>query len=323
MNKIKKVLLVGGAGYLGTILCELLLREGYKVTVFDNLMYKQKSLRFFKNKKRFLFVEGDIRDIPLVSKVIQGHDAVIMLAALVGEPRCNKNPKVTVEINYLATLMLAEACRYYKVKRFLFASTDSCYGIRRGIMYEGSPMNPISLYAVLKALIEKKILALSSKDFSATVLRMATIYGWSHRMRFDLLVNILTMHAAVNKKIKIYCGKQWRPLVHVRDAANAYLKVLKAPLKKTEGEIFNVGSNEQNYQLFQIGNVITDVFPKVEIETIKQSPDLRDYHVNFDKISKDLNYRVRYGVRDGILEIKKRLEKGLVASPNSKLYRNI
>ena len=227
-----------------------------------------------------------------------------------------------MDINFLATKSLAEACRYYEVPRFIFASTDSAYGIQEGILYEDSPMNPISLYAVLKTQVEKEIMSLQNDNFMPTVLRMATIYGMSPRMRFDLIINILVLHSYSRGKITIYGGKQWRPLVHVADAAMAYAMCLAAPLEDVGGQVFNVGSNEQNFQISQLGDLLQEVLPDIEMETIPQSPDLRDYHVSFDKIRETLGYQVKYSVADGIQEIYSSLKDGSFSDPTNPRYYN-
>lgn len=299
----KRVVVIGGAGYLGSVLTGQLLDAGYEVDVFDALLFGDESLRDYRAWPRFRLVVGDVCHLEQVTALLEGAYAVVLLAALVGEPACNLAPKRAVDVNLSAPIAIALACRYYQVPRFLFASTDSAYGIQEGVMTETSPMNPISLYARLKMQAEREILALAGDGFSPTILRMATIYGLSPRMRFDLIINLLTLHAVVRNEITIYGGEQWRPLVHVTDAARAYVMCLDAPLHAVSREVFNVGSNAQNYQIGQLGELIRSVFPEVKIKMIPQSPDLRDYYVSFDKISRVLGYRVHYSVIDGIQEI--------------------
>ena len=322
-NGTQQVLILGGAGYLGSVLTEVLLKNGHKAHVFDALSFGGDSLNQFHSHPNFRLTQGDIRHIDEVTACIEGADAVILLASLVGEPACDRDPKETVDINYLATKTVAEACRYYQVPRFIFASTDSAYGIQEGIMYEDSPMKPISLYGRLKVAAEREIMGLADESFQPTILRMATIYGLSHRMRFDLVVNTLALNAVVNEKITIYGGVQWRPLVHVADAAKAYFKCLEAPLSVVGNQVFNVGSNEQNYQIGHIGDMIRTVFTEIEVETIPQSPDLRDYHVSFDKITEALDYHVDHSVVDGIQEIRRVLTDGSISDPKDGRYYNV
>jgi len=319
----RRVVILGGAGYLGSVLARQLLDHGYLVMVLDCLRFGDDSLARLSTHPNFQFSQGDIRDIGKVSECIQEADAVVLLASLVGEPACDLDPKETVDINFLATKAVAEACRYYQIPRLIFASTDSAYGIQEGIMYEDSPMNPISLYGRLKLRAEEEILGLCDGDFKPTVLRMATIYGLSPRMRFDLVVNTLALNAFVNEKITIYGGAQWRPLVHVADAARAYVICIDAPVEKVGGQVFNVGSNEQNYQIEHLAEQVQSVFREIDVETVPQSPDLRDYFVSFDKIVNTLGYQVNHSVTDGIHEIRTALADGTISNHQDSKHYNV
>jgi nucleoside-diphosphate-sugar epimerase len=318
---LHNVLVLGGAGYIGSVLTRLLLTKGYRVTVFDNLLFGSESLNELAGRGDFTLIEGDLRDVAAVSQAIKDMDAVVLLAALVGEPACDRDPAATVDINYLGSRNVIEACHYYKIPRFLFASTDSCYGIQEGILYEDSELRPISLYGELKRDLEREILS-KTGDFCPTILRLATVYGLSPRMRFDLIINILTMHAVMHNRIKIFGGKQWRPLVHVHDVARAFLACIEAPKEKIKGQVFNIGSNDQNYQIGYLGELVKNSLPEVEIETIEQPPDLRDYHVNFDKAEKVLGYKARKTVPEAIAEIKQAIKSGKIADPAHKKYKN-
>ena len=323
VNEVKHVVVAGGAGYIGSVLSRQLLEAGYRVTVFDSLLFGEESVQELKNTADFTLVQGDLRHLEELSALLQDQvDAVVLLAALVGENACDRDPRETVDINLLGAKTLAEACRYYNIPRFIFASTDSAYGIQEGIMYEDSPLRPISLYARLKMVVEQETLALKNDTFHPTVLRMATIYGFSPRMRFDLVINVLTLRAWTDNRITVYGGEQWRPLVHVEDAARAYVLCLQADLEKVDGQVFNVGSNQQNYQVGKLGEMVAEVFEGVEIETIPQTPDLRDYHVNFDKIGQVMGYQVGYSVKDGIEGIRQGLEEGLIGDYNDRRYYN-
>lgn len=319
----QRVLVVGGAGYLGTVLTGQLLDEGHRVQVLDTLRFGDHHLSGLQARDGFSLVRGDMRNIDVVSACVKDADAVILLGSLVGEPACDLNPKETVDINLIATKAVAEACRYYEVPRFIFASTDSVYGIQEGKMYEDSSKNPISLYGRLKVKAEEEIMALSGGSFQPTIMRMATIYGLSPRMRFDLVVNALTLNAVLHGKITVYGGAQWRPFVHVADAAQAYVRCLRAPLADVGGQAFNVGSNDQNYQIGQLAEIIRQVFPKVVVQVVPQSPDLRDYYVCCDKITKVLGYRARRAVVDGVKEIKATIESGAIGNPAEPRYYNV
>lgn len=319
----RHVVVFGGAGYLGSVLCRQLLDDGWRVTAFDRLLFGEDSIQDLKSNGDFTLFCGDLRKLDDVSAILQqGVDAVVLLAAIVGEKACDNDPRTTVDSNYIGAKLIAEACKYYGVPRFIFASTDSAYGIQEGEMFEDSPVNPISLYARLKMEIEGELLGLRSSAFFPTVLRMATLYGYSPRMRFDLVINILSAHAWANGRIKVFGGKQWRPLVHVEDAARAYVLVLNSEVKDVAGEVFNVGSNAQNHQIGTLGEIVSNVFPNLDIETIPQTPDLRDYRVNFDKINRVLGYEVFWSIHDGIVGIRDALDQGLVEDFEDGRYYN-
>ena len=322
---VNKVLVIGGAGYLGSILCRKLLDRGYTIRVLDNLMYGDEGIRDLYNHPNFEFVKGDMRNLQIVMKCLKGMDAVIHLAAIVGDPASALNPQDTIEINYLSTKLIAEVCKYYQINRFLFASTCSVYGVSptpKVRINEESLLNPVSLYAEMKLKSEKGILELIDENFSPTILRMATLYGLSPRMRFDLVVNLLTAKAVIDKKITIFGGDQWRPNLHVKDAAEAYIKCLEAPISKVSGEIFNVGSNDQNYQIKEIGEMINSIIPEAEIIIDKENIDRRDYNVAFDKIKEVLNYKTKYTIKDGAIEIIDEIRKGRINDYTNSKYSN-
>lgn len=319
----KRILLLGGGGYLGSVLTGQLLDAGYCVDVFDALLFGAMGLDNYQGNKDFRLIEGDIRDIGSVTEYIPGAYGVILLAAMVGEPACDVDPKATVDINLVATKAAAEAARYYEVPRFVFASTDSIYGIREGVMAEDSPKNPISLYARLKLRAEEEILGMQGESFQPTILRMATIYGLSPRMRFDLIINILTLHAVTKGEITIMGGKQWRPLVHVADAARAYVMSLQTSLDKVGGQCFNVGSNDQNYQIGTLGEQVKEVCSEIEVKIVPQTPDLRDYYVNCDKIAETMGYTVGRTVKDAVKEIRAALQNGDIADPLAAHHYNV
>jgi len=324
-KSVKSVLIVGGAGYLGSILCRKLLEKGYKVRVLDNLMYGDEGIKELYENKNFEFIKGDMRDIQIVMDAIKGMDAVIHLAAIVGDPASAINPEETIEINYLGTKMLAEICKYNQINRFIFASTCSVYGANPNpeqYLTENSMVNPVSLYAEMKLKSEEGLLDLIDENFSPTIFRMATLYGSSPRMRFDLVINLLTAKASIDKKITIFGGSQWRPFLHVEDAAEAYIKCLEAPINKVRGEIFNVGSNTQNYKINDIGEIINKVIPDAEIIREEKNVDKRNYRVSFNKIEKVLDYKPRYSVREGVMQIYKSIKEGNFRDYNNPKYSN-
>lgn len=324
-HSIKKVLVIGGAGYLGSVLIRKLLKRGYCVRILDNLLFGDAGIKDLYGHENFEFIKGDVRSIEPIIEGIKGIDAVIHLAALVGDPASNINPQKTLEINYHSTKMIAEICKYHQINRFIFASTCSVYGksSKPGEpLLEDSELNPVSLYARTKIESEKALLKAMDENFSPTIFRMATIYGLSPRMRFDLVINILTAKAYFGKNIPIYGGKQYRPVIHVEDATDAYIKCLEIPLDQVRGEIFNLGSNRQNYKIKDVGMIINKCIPEAKIDIQQGKTDQRSYYVSFDKTKKILNFDTKLNIDDGVKQIIKEMKKGRFRNYEDSIYSN-
>jgi len=250
---------------------------------------------------------------------------VVHLAAIVGDPACKLDAGETITINYLATKMITEVCKYSQINRLLFASTCSVYGASKTPstpITEESGLIPVSLYAEMKIKSEIAILEAVDDNFSPTILRMATLYGMSPRMRFDLVVNLFSAQATSHETIKIFGGNQWRPLLHVDDAAEAYMLCLKAPIEKIRGQIFNVGADRENYTIVTVGETVKRVIPDAKIEMRKDITDERNYSVSFKKIAKTLGYTPELTIADGIAEIKRAIEARSVGNYKDKIYSN-
>lgn len=320
-DKIRNVLVIGGAGYIGSALVQRLLELGYKVRVLDLLLYDDVSISEFYNHPNFELVQGDFRNIDTVVSANKGMDAIVHLGAIVGDSACSIDQDLTVEINLRATRTIAEVGKGFGVKRFAFASTCSVYGASDEILDERSALRPISLYARTKIESEKMLLSLTDANFAPIILRFGTVYGLSGRLRFDLVVNLLTAKAVQDGEVGIFGGKQWRPLVHVRDVAEAIVLTLQAPLYNVRGQIFNVGSKEQNYQIADLGLIIKEMVPTARVVT-QPKEDNRNYRVRFDKIRNVLNFQPRYTVRDGIQEIMDAFATGKIADYRDPRYSN-
>lgn len=319
-----KVLLIGGAGYLGSVICRRLLDQGYRVKILDNLAYGDWGIRELYNNVKFELLKGDIRNISDVVESIKGVDAVIHLAAVVGDPACIRDPKQTLEVNYLATKNIIDVCKYFQVNRFIFSSTCSVYGespVPDKKLTEQSLLNPVSLYAETKIKCEQSILEAMDDNFSPTVMRMATLYGYSPNMRFDLSVNFITAKALFDKKITIFGGDQWRPWLHLEDASLAYIKCLEKPIEKVRGEVFNVLS--ENYKIIDVGKKINSVCPEAELQIREQQTDKRNYNVSFDKVSQMLDFQPQKRIINGVMEIKDAIERKLITSYKDSKYRTI
>lgn len=245
-----------------------------------------------------------MRSIADLSRAFRGAEAVIHLAAIVGDAACQVDPDVTWTTNLQATKLVVEACRHYAIPRLLFASTCSVYGASDDLLLnEGSILQPISLYAQTRIDSELVSLGANGPAFTTSCLRMATLYGLSARMRYDLVVNIMAARAVREGIVTVFGGAQWRPLVHVADAAAAFVLALEAPAELVGGEVFNVGSNEQNFRIRELGERIARVF-SVDLETRPPSADdLRNYRVSFDKAAHYLDFVTHRTVEDASREI--------------------
>ncbi|MGH2575745.1 MAG: NAD-dependent epimerase/dehydratase family protein [Ignavibacteria bacterium] len=316
------ILVIGGAGYLGTILVEKLLERGYPVRILDSFIYGKKSIQKFQNDGRVQIIEGDIRNIETVNSAMKGINSVVLLAAVVGDPASVSRPEQTIETNLLASQMIASACKLNGINRFIYASTCSVYGIGKEVLDESAPLNPVSLYAKTKIASEKSILHLADSNFCPTIMRMSTLYGYSPRMRFDLVVNTMTMTAFLENQIKVFGGNQWRPLMHVKDAADAYIKTLEADLNSVRGKVYNVGSEEQNYQIKEVSKIISKSLNGVEVSTQASNIDSRNYQVSFKKIQNELNFKVMHTVEEAANEIYQKLKSKEIKDPKQKVYYN-
>lgn len=300
-----KILITGNLGYIGNILTEELLKEDYKIIGFDTLFYGDKNLYEFKFSREFQQIKKDIRDIEL--KEIKGVDSIIHLAALSNDPLGEINPNLTNDINFLSSLRLARLAKKANVSRFLFSSSCSIYGeTKEEMLNESATMKPLSAYAHSKVNLERELSKLADNTFSPVYLRNGTIYGISPNMRFDLVVNNLMGWAYTTKIIKILSdGRAWRPIVHIRDIANAFIAALKAPIDVIHNEAFNVGINSENFQVKEMAHEINKLMNDCEVKIMgKDNPDQRNYIVNFDKINQKLkHYKPKWNLKKGIKEL--------------------
>ena len=319
----KKILVTGGAGYVGCVVVKKLLAKGYKVKVLDSLLdYNGKKT--LEENKNLEVVNGDIRHLEDLYIAIHDVYAVLHLAGIVGDPACNVDFTATITVNHEATKSLVEICKRFNVKRLIFASSCSVYGASKDIILnEGSFLNPISSYAKTQIDSEQIILDSIGSDIVPTMLRFGTVYGMSDRMRFDLVVNILTAKAVMEGAMTVFHGETWRPMIHVDDAANSYITVLEAPDELVNREIFNVGSNSQNYQMIELGRLVEQAIPGSKLEQVSINEDERNYRVSFDKISNLLGYKTEKTVLDGIEEIADSLRNGKIKNYKDDIYYNV
>jgi len=320
---IKTVLVTGGAGYVGSVLTPLLLEAGYTVRVLDLMLYGEQVFEDVKNHPRLRLIRGDLRDQNLLRNSLADCDAVIHLACISNDPSFELDPSLGRSINYDAFLPLVDISKASGVKRFIYASSSSVYGIKEDLnVTEDLALNPLTDYSKFKAMCEEELEKRRSPGFTTLTLRPATVCGYSPRLRLDLSVNILTNHAINNGRITVFGGNQLRPNFHVRDCAELYVKTLEYPAELIDGKIFNAGY--QNLSINAIAELVRGVVGKnVEI-VATPTDDNRSYHISSEKIKRELGYTPRFTVEDAVKDLKAAFEAGKVPDPmNNPLYYNI
>jgi nucleoside-diphosphate-sugar epimerase len=315
------VLVIGGAGYIGSVLVRRLIASGRKVRVLDNLVYGHAPLQALSGHPNFEFLSGDCRNIKSVVRAVEGVDTVIHLAAIVGDPACEQDRQTALETNYAATRMLIEVAKGARVSRLIFASTCSVYGASDQLMDETSATEPISLYAQTKVQSERALLEAASESFHPIIVRLATVFGHSYRPRFDLVVNLLTARALQEGLITIYNGQQWRPFIHVRDVANGIVMLLNTPVSIVGGQVFNLGDSSLNYTLEQIAENIRQIFPGTKVAHV-DNDDRRNYRVSFDKIQRLVGFQASVSLADGIHELRTAFERRHLQDYKLAVYSN-
>lgn len=324
---MKKVLVTGGAGYIGSTLVRILLDKGFYVRAFDSLKFGGEALYDVAQNPNFEFMKGDLRVEADVDKALDGMDHVAHLAAIVGDPACSKFPEEANEVNWTASVRLFDKAEKAGIKRFVFASTCSNYGKMsdpNSFVDEESELRPVSLYAELKVKFEHYLLIEKKKSkMCATALRFSTVYGFSPRIRFDLTVNEFTRNVCLKGEQEIWGPQFNRPYCHVDDLARAVMLVLRSPKKKVKANVFNVGDTKENYSKRMLMEEIQKQIKDAKAIYVEKTEDPRDYRVNCDKIKKELGFSITKKVPDGIREIIKLMNSGIISDPYSEKFRNI
>lgn len=321
--RIQQVLVIGGAGYIGSALLPKLLENGYRVRLLDLLLYGKEPIQDVIHYPNLEIMKADFRQVDKVVEAMRGVDAVIHLGALVGDPACALDEDLTIEINVMATRMIAEVAKGSDVSRFIFASTCSVYGANDLVLDERSVLNPVSLYARSKLASEDALQKMADDRFSPVILRFGTVYGLSGRTRFDLVVNLLAAKAAIDNQITIYGGDQWRPFLHVDDAAATIVKVLGAPRRVVHNQVYNVGFDEQNYTIRQVGEIIHNQVPDAEMIVNELDSDRRNYRVNFGKLKSSLEVTPAWTVEMGACQVIEAVHRGEITDYRQAKYSNV
>ncbi|MFD8492682.1 NAD-dependent epimerase/dehydratase family protein [Amycolatopsis sp. NPDC059657] len=303
---MSKIVVTGGLGYIGSVLAGQLAAGGHEVVVVDNELVRERPPSTAETQ----YVQGDVREPDDWEQVLRGAAGVVHLAAIVGDPACALDHDLTWDTNYLGTIRVAEACARAGVRRLVFASTCSNYGVSRGEIADVfSPLSPQSVYAESKVRAEHYLLSRRGGRLLPGILRFATVYGLSPRMRFDLAVNIMTAKAVLDRRITVHGGTQWRPFLHVSDAATAAAVALAAAPARA-AEIYNCGSDAENYPLAEVGRVIQREVGDVELDILDGATDSRDYRVGFARTERLLGHRPSRRLVDGVRELRDALRAG-------------
>ncbi|MFA5147167.1 MAG: NAD-dependent epimerase/dehydratase family protein [Candidatus Omnitrophota bacterium] len=321
---IKNVLVTGGAGYVGAVLVPKLLDRGYHVRVLDLYIYGKDVLKAVGDNPNLEEIKGDIRDRGLVEKALAGCDAVIHLACISNDPSFELDPALGKSINYDATLALIDSAKKALVKRFVFASSSSVYGVKaQENVTEDLPLEPLTDYSKYKAMCEEYLLKAHDSGFTVLVLRPATVCGYSPRQRLDLTVNILTNHAVNKRRITVFGGEQKRPNIHIDDVTDLYVKTLEYPKEKIAGKVFNAGF--ENQKVKDIARIVTNVVKDEKLEIVTEpTDDNRSYHISSEKIMRELGFSARRTIKDAITDLKEAFADGRIPEPMTDIrYYNI
>jgi nucleoside-diphosphate-sugar epimerase len=319
----QKVVVIGGAGYIGSVLVQKLLDQGLRVSILDAMHFGEEPLRRVAAHPNLTIVRDDFRHIEVLPRIMTGVGSVIHLGGLVGDPACEVDANLTVDINVTATRLIGEIAKAAGVRRFVFASSCSVYGACDEVMTEGSRLNPLSLYARTKVASEVVLDALNSPDFGVTRLRFATIYGISGRTRFDLVVNLLCAKAVCDGLITVFGADQSRPFMHVEDVATAVMKTLQMPLALVAGEAFNVGSDAQNYTLGDVAKLINKQVPMARIVSDDTFVDKRNYRVSFEKLHTRFGFEPDWTLERGIAQVVAFMRSNEVGHYSLPEYSNV
>jgi nucleoside-diphosphate-sugar epimerase len=320
------VLVIGGAGYIGSHAVERLLASGHTVRVLDRLMYGRSSLDDFMTNPRFSFIEGDAADISRLTEAMRGASAVVHLAGLVGDPACAVDADFTRHTNIVVTRMVRAIAQSMGVRRFIFSSSCSVYGTSDQPVDELSALNPVSLYAQTKIDSERELLTNVPDDFFITILRFATVFGHSRRPRFDLVGNLFVAQAIEDGLITVIGPEQWRPFIHVSDLGRAIVETVDADPLLVQSQIFNVGDERLNTTILELAKAVQRVAGEVrpvEISITDDPLDKRNYAVSFAKIQRTLDFRAKTLLEDGIRELIENHRHGAYAHYREEAYSNV
>ena len=323
MSDLQNILVTGGAGYVGAVLVPKLIKKGYSVKVIDLYLYGDDVLDAVKNHPNLKEIKGDIRNKELLKKEIPNSNAVIHLACISNDPSYELDPDLGKSVNYDAFINLVDVSRKSRVKRFIYASSSSVYGIKEEEeVTEDLPLEPLTDYSKYKAKCEEVLLREARDDFTVTITRPSTVCGYSPRMRLDLTVNILTNHAINKGEITVFGGEQKRPNLHIEDMTDLYLFLLEQSGEKVHKKIYNVGY--ENYRVREIAEMVRDTLGGNITIVTTPTNDKRSYHVSSKKIKEELGFEARHTIQEAIVDLKRAFDEGKIPNPMDDIrYYNI
>lgn len=322
-NRIQQVLVTGGAGYVGAVLVPQLLAKGYRVKVLDLFIYGEEVLAAVKDDPKLTQIKGDIRDRPLLERIVPGCDAVIHLACISNDPSFELDLELGRSINYDAFISLVKVSKACGVRRFVYASSSSVYGIKKDQnVTEDLPLEPLTDYSRYKAMCEDVLVKERVPGFTTFIVRPATVCGYSSRLRLDLTVNILTNHAVTNRQIKVFGGEQMRPNIHIDDMVQLYLNSLEWADAAIDGKVYNVGYH--NHKVREIATIVKGVVGENVQVVTTPTDDNRSYHVSSEKIRRDLGFVATHTVEDAVRDLVGAFDAGRIRnSMTDDFYYNI
>lgn len=323
----KKILLTGGLGYVGTALAEKLINENYDLTILDKFYFGNNISEHIK--KKIIFVKADLRDIPI--NLVKKFSVIIHLAGISNDPTAEFNPKANFEINHTATINLAKKAKKSGVRKFIFASSCSIYDMgianESGLKNEDSPVYPKAPYSLSKYMAEQELLQLNDKNFSVVILRKGTIFGYSERMRYDLVINAMIKNALLERKVRVFCkGIQWRPMLNIKDASSAYMLALANDSQKINGQIINILNN--NFQVKDLALIVQKVIAselKKDVEIVFEQDNKKDrsYRVEGKKAKKLLGFHPSDNIYDEVITMVRQIIKNKKTDFSNPIYYNI
>jgi len=322
----KKVLITGGAGYVGSSLVPYLLKKGYVINVLDTFWFWDSVDEYRKrlgiqNNKNLICIKGDLRNKEDVEKSLKDCDSVIHLACVSNDPSSDLNAQYTHSVNYDGSINLIDLSKNNNIKRFIYASSSSVYGIKdEPNVTEDLLLEPLTQYSKLKVEIEHYLMYKLSNDFKGVIVRPSTVCGYSPRQRLDVVVNILTNYAVNKGEIKVFGGDQLRPNIHIKDMVRLYELLLEFPIDKLHKKTYNAGY--ENLKVIEIAKLVKEVIGDVDIETVPTN-DHRSYHVCSEKIKQELGFVNKYSVKDAIVDLKNAFKRGLILDFGDDKYYNV